>query len=213
MPDILILYGLDYSVYTRIARLALVEKGIAYEFVPTDVFARDGPSVDYLTLHPFGRIPTLRHNNFVLYETAAITRYIDEAFDGPALQPTQPRRRARMNQAIGVLDSYGYQPMIWDVFVQRISRPAAGQAADEAQIAGALPQIRTCLQALDNLLGEQRYFAGNDLSLADLHAAPMLLYFAQTPEGELLAEHVNLSRWWQTIRARDSIKSTRSRFD
>ncbi len=213
LPNTLTLYGLDYSVYTRIARLALAEKGIEYELVETDVFAADGPPANYLTLHPFGRIPTLRHGDFVLYETGAITRYIDDAFDGPALQPTQPQQRARMNQIIGVLDAYGYRPMVWGVFVQRVSRPAAGQATDETQVAEALPQARTCLDALGNLLGEQPYLAGKNLSLADLHAAPMILYFAQTPEGErMLAEYANLSRWWRMIRARDGLTNTRSQF-
>ena len=208
-----VLYGLDYSVYTRIARLALAEKGVPYELVEANVFAEGGPTADYLALHPFGRIPTLQHGDFVLYETATITRYVDEAFNGPALQPKQPRQRARMNQVIGVLDAYGYRPMVWGVFVQRISRPATGQATDEAQIAEALPQIRTCLDALAKLLGKHSYFTGETLSLADLHAAPMLLYFAQAPEGErMLAEYASLSRWWQLIQERSSLKNTRSQF-
>ena len=37
-----IVYGADYSVYVRIVRLALAEKGIDYELVPVDVFAAEG---------------------------------------------------------------------------------------------------------------------------------------------------------------------------
>src|SRR6266478_5495835 len=72
-------------------------------------FALDMPKRD---LHPFRRVPTLVHDDFVLYETQAITRYIDEAFAGPAFQPVQPRQRARMAQVISIIDAYGYVPMV-----------------------------------------------------------------------------------------------------
>ena len=63
------LHGLEISVYTRIVRLVLVEKGIPYVFSEEDIFATDGPSEDYLLLNPFGNIPTLVDNGFTLYET------------------------------------------------------------------------------------------------------------------------------------------------
>jgi glutathione S-transferase len=107
-----ILHGAGYSVYTRIARLALAEKGIAYRLVETDVFASGGPAPDHHQRHPFGRIPLLEHRGFALYETAAIARYVDEAFAGPPLQPAGAAERARMTQMVGLLDSYGYRAMV-----------------------------------------------------------------------------------------------------
>jgi len=68
MSDLKLL-GLRVSVYTRIARLALAEKNIAYQFDEVDIFADSGPPADYLALNPFGTIPCLRHGEFVLYET------------------------------------------------------------------------------------------------------------------------------------------------
>jgi len=98
----LILHGYHYSVYRRIARLALAEKGVSYQQVEVNPFALPIPA-DYLALHPFGRVPTLVHDDFVLYETGAITRYVDRAFDGPALQPEQARALARMDQIIAIV--------------------------------------------------------------------------------------------------------------
>ena len=88
------LFGAEYSVYTRIARLALEEKGGPYAFEPIDIFARDGPPDGYLERHPFARIPAFEHAGFQLYEAGAITRYVDEAFSGPALQPSGLKPRA-----------------------------------------------------------------------------------------------------------------------
>ena len=182
MSDLKLL-GLRVSVYTRIARLALAEKKIAYQFDEVDIFADSGPPADYLALNPFGAIPCLRHGEFVLYETAAINRYLDEVFPPVLLQPSAPAERARMNQIIGVLDSYGYRPMIWEVYAQRSVVPAGGGEADEDLIAAALPGLRQVLQQLDEWRAEQRFLAGDAITLADLHAYPMLHYFIETPEG------------------------------
>ena len=100
-----IVFGAPYSVYVRAVRLALEEKGVPYELVPVDIFAPGGPSPEHRERHPFGKIPALEHAGFRLYEAGATTRYVDEAFPGPRLQPEEPRSRARMNQIIGILDS------------------------------------------------------------------------------------------------------------
>ena len=212
--DKVILYGLTISVYTRIVRLVLEEKGVPYTLREVNPFADKGVPPWYPALQPFGRIPALAHGPFQLYETAAIGRYIDEAFPGPALQPADAQGRARMQQTISVMDAYGYRPLIWPVVVERISVPHHGGTPDEAAISAALPDAARCLDVLDTMLGEQRYLAGPMLSLADLHAAPMLIYFALTPEGkQLLAERPRLARWLDTIKTRPSIMGTRATYD
>jgi glutathione S-transferase len=206
------LFGAAYSVYVRIARLALAEKGVAYRLVEIDAFAPGGPPADYLAgRHPFGRIPAFEHDGFRLYETGAIARYVDEAFAGPKLQPSDPRGRARMNQVISVLDSYAYRTLVWDIFVERVRAPAQGRQADEARIAAALPRAEMCLSALADLMAEGPYLVGSAPSLADLHAAPMLIYFRMTEEGAALLRKVPaLAEWLARMERRDSIGATRS---
>ncbi|MGK9232135.1 glutathione S-transferase family protein [Inquilinus limosus] len=200
-----VLYGARYSVYVRTALLALQEKGVDFDLVEVDIFAPEGPPPGYLERHPFGRIPAFEHDGFALYETAAITRYVDEAFPGPALQPADARSRARLTQIIGILDSYAYRPLVWDVYVERVSKPREGRAGDEARIAAALPQAGLCLDVLEGFLGEAPWLLGDALSLADLHAAPILDYFRMAPEGrDLLARHGRLAAWWDRIAARPS---------
>ncbi len=205
-----ILYGAAYSVYTRIARLALLEKGVAFHFEAVDIFA-DGVAEQHRRRHPFARIPTFAHDGFELYETAAICRYVDEGFVGPALQPATARGRARMAQLIGLLDSYAYRAMVWDVFVERVRRPLRGETTDEAKIAAGLATAQTCLAALAGLMGSGPYLAGDAMTLADLHAAPMIAYFRAAPEGAAtLARHPSLSAWWESMRARVSLLATPS---
>ena len=147
----------------------------------------------------------IEHDGFRLYETGAIARYVDEAFPGIALQPTAPRDRARMNQAISILDSYAYRPLVWDIFVAR-SRPSP----DEGAIALAATRADGCCAALEALMGSAPFFAGETPTLADLHAAPMIAYVRRTPEGEaLLKKHKRIARWWQAMDGRPSMAATR----
>jgi glutathione S-transferase len=203
------LYGLTRSVYTRIARLALEEKGVDYRLHEVEIFGPEGVPAEHRARHPFGRIPALEHAGFRLYETSAITHYVDEAFDGPPLQPREPAARARMNQIIGLLDAYAYKRMVWGVFVPRMRAPAGALAPDEARIAEALGASAACLDALDALADGAPHLVGGALSLADLHAYPMLWTLSLAPEGEaLLQRHAALQRWLDTMAARPSVRRT-----
>jgi glutathione S-transferase len=200
-----IVYGADYSVYVRIVRLALEEKGIGYELVPVDIFAADGIPGWYFDHQPFGRIPAFEHDGFRLHETSAITRYVDEAFDGPALQPVEARPRARMNQIIGMLDAYAYRAMVWDVAVERLEKTTP----DEALIANGLRQAATVLRALTSLKAAGPWLLGEQLTLADLHAAPIIGYFVKVADGQkLLAEFADIQAWWARIAGRESFART-----
>lgn len=204
-----IVYGAAYSTYVRTVRLALHEKGIPYELVEVDVFAPGGPPKEYLERHPFGRIPSFEHRNFRLYEAIPIARYVDEAFEGPALQPTEVRERARMHQIINVLDNYSYRTLVWDIYVERTGGVPPGSPPNEERISRALPRAHRCLGALAELMGDWPWLAGSRLTLADLHAAPMLDYFLSTPEGQGVISHFpTLLRWWDITRQRASIAAT-----
>jgi glutathione S-transferase len=203
------LYGADYSVYVRIARLALLEKGVTHDLVPVDIFAADGIPAAHLDRHPFGKIPAFEHGEFHLYETGAITRYVDEAFDGPALQPTDAQSRARMNQIISIADGYVYPQMVWGLYVECIEKPTRGEVPDQARVEKARGVVQTSLAALAGLLAEQRWMCGERLTLADLYLAPMIDYALKVPElGRMFATHRNLGDWWQRVMALESFRET-----
>lgn len=197
-------YGASYSVYVRIVRIALHEKGVPYNLVPVDVFSDEGVPPEHLARQPFGRIPAFEHDGFALYETSAITRYVDEAFSGPPLQPRALRDRARMNQIVAMLDNYAYLPMVWDVYVQRMEA-SGNEAIDEARIAGGLEKARLFLGALSSLVGTGNWLCGPEPSLADFHAAPMFGLFTEAPEGAaLIREFPSIQAWWERSKVRPS---------
>ena len=91
--------------------------------------------------------------------------------------------------------------------------PREGGAPNEEAIDAAMPMANRAVSVLDALLDDQPYFAGAKLSLADLHAAPVLLYLSLTPEGDTLLDgHPRLRGWLETMLARPSAARTRCRF-
>jgi len=62
--------------------------------------------------------------------------------------------RARLNQITSILDNYAYRPLVWDIYVERISAPKEGRAGDEGRIAAAVPRAALCLKTIEDLMGE-----------------------------------------------------------
>jgi len=199
-------FGAKYSVYTRIVRLALEEKGVSYRFSEVDIFAEAEVPKAYFDRHPFAKIPAFEHEDCRLYETGAIARFVDEAFDGPDLQPSSAVDRARMNQVISIADSYGYPKLVWDIFVERKRKE---DEANEERIIDALPFAETIVDELSRLKSDDQWLAGAQPSLADCYVAPMLVLFRLTPEGgAMLVENKILGDWLDRFCARASAVAT-----
>ncbi len=204
-----IVFGAAYSVYVRSVRLTLAEKNVPYHLVEIDVFKKGGPPPDYFMRHPFGRIPAFEHDGFQLYETDAIVRYIDETFDGPSLIPDTSRGRARMTQAMRILDCYAYPNMVWGVYVEQIDAPQEGRQTDPVKLDEAIGRSRICLEALERLMDGNSFFFGSTPCLADLLAAPMFAYFRLAPQGrQLLGEQPRLESWLERMLIRPSMAAT-----
>ncbi len=205
-----ILYGASYSVYVRIVRLCLHEKAVQYEQVPVDIFSQVGTPPDYRDKHPFGRIPAFDHDGFLVYESGAIARYVDETFEGTRLQPIDVRQRARANQLISIADNYVYPNLVWGVYVERVSKPLRGESTDKEKLKISLEKARLCLDAVSTLLGGNDWLAGQELTLADLWLAPMIDYFLLASEGQdMFRDYAALSAWWSRINARESMLLTK----
>jgi len=206
MSDIVV-YGVPGSPFVRAVQMGLEEKCVAYRVEVVGPHEIKGEA--HLARHPFGRVPAFAHGDFRLYETQAILRYLDQVFPEPALVPADPRAAARMNQIIGINDWYFFPGAAAPIVFQRVVGPALlGMSTDEAVVAAAVPTARTCLAELDRLLGEQRYLAGDQLSIADIMLAPQIDFLAATPEGKRLIEGTRLKAWLARMNARASMVAT-----
>jgi glutathione S-transferase len=196
------------SPFGRAVLATLEEKGASYRLAPLAPGASKSP--EHVARHPFGRVPVLEHDGFLLYETQAILRYLDRVLPEPALTPADPKRAARMDQVMNINDWYLFQGVGNVIGFQRIVGPKfLGSTPDEAAIEAAMPRAHTVFAELARLLGEQPYMAGDTLSLADLHVAPQASFLSMTPEwAKLTAPHANITAWIARLEARPSFQAT-----
>jgi glutathione S-transferase len=204
-----IVYGPAGSTYVWSARLALAEKGVTHELVDVPFGAqREEP---HMLRQPFAKVPAFEHDGFVLYETQAIIRYVDERFAGTPLQPEDVHQWSRMNQIIGIVDAYAWPSIAGAILFNRVLVPRfLGGTPDEAAIAAALPRARLCLSEIDRLMEDNRFLAADFISLADLMVIPLLYFFSNVPDGRApIAEHPKLQSWMHHMQTRQSFQVTK----
>lgn len=196
--------GFAPSTYTRTARMACEEKGVPYELKQVPPHA---PEV--LAIHPFGKIPALRHGDFTLCESKAIADYIDRAFDGPPLFPADPRERARAEQWVSIVNTMVDPVMIRTYLFGYIFPKTGDGKPDRAAIDGALPALRAQMTILDKAVAPTGCLAGDRYSFADINLMAILYYAKMFPEGaEALAGAKALASYYERHAQRPSFKNT-----
>ena len=198
------LFGFPNSTYVRTARMALAEKAVAYDLEP---WMPGTPSL--APLHPFGRVPAFRHGELVLFETFAIARYVDEAFDGPLLQPKGLADRAIMTQWVSAIVDSVYPAVIRAYALPLLLAKLRGQDPDEGAIAAGVPDMEAALAVVDRGCATTEYLAGDRISLADLFLFPIIAAAARAPaSARRLKQCPNLKRWFALVSSRPSVEGT-----
>jgi glutathione S-transferase len=203
-----VVHGPAFSTYVRSVRLALHEKGVPHELVDVDFLAGAHKQAPYTSLQPFGKVPAFQHDGNTFYEVSAILRYIDEVFPGPALMPSTAAGRAKANQVISIVDSYGYTPCVVGLFIPRVLAPSLGGKTDLEKVESSKEPARLFVSELERLLGSSQLFGGASVCLADLHVLPVLTYLEATPEGKVILEGApNLRAWLSRMQKRPSTQA------
>ena len=76
--------------------LALEHKQIAYELKVLSFDRGDTRAPEFLAINPRGRVPTIVHDGFKLWESLAILEYLEESFPQKPLLARDPRTRANL---------------------------------------------------------------------------------------------------------------------
>jgi len=196
--------GAAQSNYVWTCRIACHEKGVPYEFVPGRPHS---PEVS--AIHPFGKIPVLRHGDFGLCESRAICGYVDQAFPGPSLFPDDPVAAARVEQWISLVNT-GIDPLLIRQYILAYAFPGTPDGSpNRDRIAAALPKMPAQLELLDRTIGAQGHLAGPGFTLADAFVFPILFYLGKFPESSaMLARTASLPAYVDRLRARPSIAAS-----
>jgi len=201
-----VIIGFSQSTYVWTARAALAHKGVDHEFRP--ISPPDNRTPEYLATHPWGKVPTFEHGELELFETTAILTYVDEAFEGKPLRPSDPVGRARVDQIISVCNCYLYPPAVLRYALQYIFPSGPDGAPKREVIDAALPEVEKTLTYLDSTLGDSKWFVGDAPSSADFFVGPLIAVCNMFPEGkELVAGATKLGRHFGQLMELDAFRS------
>jgi glutathione S-transferase len=196
--------GFPQSTYVRVARMACEEKGIPYTLTPAAPH-----SAEVTAIHPFGRIPVMRHDGFELCESKAIGTYLDLAFPGPKLIPTEPRQAALTEQWVSLVNTRLDGTLVRTYLFAYIFPKGEGGKPDRKAIDAVTPALTEELGLLDRAVAKGGYLAGDSLTFADLNVMPILFYVKKFPEGAAAIEAGKaLSGYYDRMAARESFVKT-----
>jgi glutathione S-transferase len=201
MSDVQVI-GLPQSNFVWAVRIALAEKGVAHETIPAPPH-----SPDVMAIHPFGKIPVLRHGAVALAESRAIIDYIDRTFEGARLAPTEGEA-ALLSDAWTSIITTSIEPLLVRQYILAYMFPktADGQP-DRAEIEALLPKVEAALDVLESALAAGKI--GGTFGRTDAYLVPILFYVRTTPEGgPMLAKRPGLSAYLNRSLARPSVLTT-----
>jgi len=206
------LYGPANSSFVCAARVALEEKGVPYHLIEPDILRARGFRLADLLRYLAAQQPRLVDGDFALHESDAILRYVDEAYNGPALQPADPKSRALMAEIQAIIREYLHPAAIGKIATQRLFAPFLGTPSDPGILAEGVQPMTDALAVIEQLSlaahdGERaEMLVGPQVTLADIALMPIAAYLTMTPEGQAaIAASRRLSRWWLSVSRRPSL--------
>jgi len=183
-------------------KIALNEKGLAYERVSLNLAKREQKKPEFLKLNPYGKVPVIDDGGKVLFESCIINEYLDEQYPDPPLMPKDPFLRARGR----ILVDYGMNYLHETYFALRneFFFKKEGER-DTALVAEKQRELRSMLRYLEEALGDKPYFL-DEFSLTDIDLWPRfgrLEDYGALPSPDL----PRLGAWIGRMKARASIKA------
>jgi glutathione S-transferase len=134
---------------------------------------------DFLALNPNGQVPVLKDDDFILWESNSIIRYLASRYDGLHLYPAEPKMRARVDQwmdwqATDLNRSWNY------AFLALVRQSPTHRAAEEtAQSIAAWNRNMEILNG--QLSATEAFVAGKRFTLADIPIALSVNRWLETP--------------------------------
>lgn len=177
-------------------RMTLEEKKIPYQIIEEDLSAL---SLELLQLHPEGKVPLLLHAGQVVYESAIITEYLEDAFPTPSLMPTSPQARAQVR----LLTYECHQVFKPDLDLYKYEWARLG----DSEKAALVSRLSNYLAQLDSRLGQSLFLVSDSLTLADIHLFPFYRQLTRSqPLFAPLPLYRHLNDWLDRITQRPSFE-------
>ena len=195
------LYDHPLSPYGQKVKIALREKGLAFEAVSPGGLGAGGAAGDFVRANPRAEVPALVDGETAVFDSTVILEYLEDAYPTPRLLPAAPSDRARVRMLEEVMDTH-FEPISWGLSELRWFKRATGEAAARIEAAAAR-QVAGFHAWLERQLGDREWFNGEAFGWGDLAVVPFLNGAAG--QGHPPPEGSKLAGWLARANARASV--------
>ncbi len=193
----LTIFGFDFSSPANKVRFAANAMGLKYEYKRVNLFAQEQKSPQFLQMNPAGRVPAIDDNGFKMFESAAIIRYLAEKNNSP-LYPKDIQKRGVIDQWIDFANIH-VAAALQRITFNRVMYKFLNVEKDERSLNDGIKFLGQFLPILEKQLKENKYLAGEQMSLADINLLAVL------DPAELssvdLAAYPSLTNWRKNMKS------------
>ncbi|KAJ6454138.1 thioredoxin-like protein [Mycena sanguinolenta] len=198
---ILKLYGAEIATCTRRVGTVLHELNVPFELIEIDLMKGQHKTPEFMKNQPFGQIPYIDDDGFILYETRAICRYIAAKYPASGLVPTEPKANALFEQAAAV-ELTNFDPSAGKAGLE-LFKKNLGWPSNDAVVTEQLEILDKKLDAYEVILSKSRYLGGDTITLADLFHLPYA-GFIGAGGTDIMTRRLNVARWYNELVSRPS---------
>jgi glutathione S-transferase len=201
MPDIE-LFSFEACPFAQRTRMMMIEKGIDCSLTEVDLYNKPDW---WKELSPHGKVPLIRHNGEIVYESRIINEYLEDVFPDPPLLPKNSQRRALARIWIDYCDTY-FLPALHKLIGDRHDEDK--QRENRAAVAEKFLFIEN--EGLKKL-GRGPFFMGEEITLVDLQFMPFIERFPCYEElwgADIPDECSRLREWIKSMEQRESHRKT-----
>ena len=198
------LYDHPLSPYGQKVKIALREKGVAFETLSPGGLGAGGAAGEFAEANPRAEVPTLIDGEVRVFDSTVILEYLEDAYPAPAMLPKAPAERARVRMLEEVMDTH-FEPISWGISELRWFKRAQGEQAQAIEAAAAR-QFAGFHAWLERQLGGREWFNGEAFGWGDLAVVPFLNGAAG--QGHPPPEGSKLAGWVARANARPSVADT-----
>jgi len=201
---VLKLYGNSGSPNACLVAAILLEKEVPFELVDLDWNATKSPK--YLHIQPFGQMPCIDDDGFILYEGKAICHYLASKYpnQGTPLLPTELKANALFHQAVSVAISHFSVYVEKIIFEQYYGLVILKKPADKEVVDSSIKELGLRLDVYNQILSKQKYIAGDEITLADFYHIPFGVMLGEKADCNIMETRPNVARWFKEISSRPS---------
>jgi len=146
-------------------------------------------------------VPCLQDDDFVLWESNAILRYLAECSGKPAFWPSSPQQRASGDKWLDWASNSLAVPFR-QVYVTLVRTPEAER--DMTVVATGMAAFEKYWAVLDAVLAKQKWLSGEEFGIGDIPLG-IYAYAWHTLEIERQA-HPHVERWYQQLTKRPAFQ-------